>query len=523
MDYLEVIDAQGRRQRIDLDRPHLLIGRESTCDIHLPNPAVSRRHAQLQSLAPGRWLLQDLNSRNHVYVNNQPVQQTVLEPGKRARIAEYRLVLQTAAPTAAPEPPEAASEDTTGDYSWASLDPDWLAKLQAVQMALLRLEDPRRVLERLAEEMGAVVRPQLLAVGLATTSRYHWEVVRYNAPGPPPAPPLAEAEQRAAEGGSSVQAWEQPTAVGACPVGGPSHCLLFPMKGRSGVIGHVFVQGPAAAPLPPTVHRFLALLATFAGLVWDNLHLATLRLAQKEIEHELNQARQIQVGLFPATFDVDPRLDVYGVNLPTAQVSGDHFDVVRLGPDTIAFVIADAMGHGMPAALLMAAVRAALGMGLTLGLPWQALFNGIDDLIAQSRANAFASGIIGEIDLRERQLRLVSAGHPLPSVLVEGHLVPIPQECQTRPWGLVFEAPWEVGRLSLAGAHWSILCCTDGVVDAAVRANREADDWSIDTYHQRHQQLGAEDLCQHLLNEVAGPRSSLTLPDDQTVLVLRSA
>ena len=69
MSFLEVIDGQGRRRQVDLGRPRLLIGREPTCDIHLPHPGVSRRHAQLQLIEQGRWLLQDLSSRNHVYVD----------------------------------------------------------------------------------------------------------------------------------------------------------------------------------------------------------------------------------------------------------------------------------------------------------------------------------------------------------------------------------------------------------------------------------------------------------------------
>src|SRR5262245_915971 len=92
--YLEVVDGQGRRRQVELGRPRLLIGREPTCDIHLPHPGVSRRHAQLQRNDQGRWLLQDLSSRNHVYVDNRPIQQIVLEPRKPFRIAEYWLSLQ---------------------------------------------------------------------------------------------------------------------------------------------------------------------------------------------------------------------------------------------------------------------------------------------------------------------------------------------------------------------------------------------------------------------------------------------
>src|SRR5882672_7977374 len=103
MDYLEVVDGAGRRRRVDLDRPRLLIGREPSCDICLPHPGVSRRHAQLQATEQGRWLLQDLSSRNHVYVDNKPVQQLVLEPRKPFRIAEYTLSLELAATVPDPD------------------------------------------------------------------------------------------------------------------------------------------------------------------------------------------------------------------------------------------------------------------------------------------------------------------------------------------------------------------------------------------------------------------------------------
>jgi len=96
MDYLEIIDAQGRRLHVRLDRPRFLIGREATCDICLPHPNVGRRHAQLQRDDQGAWLLQDLNSLNHVYYNEQPIQQVVLEPGKQVRIGEFRLALKPA-------------------------------------------------------------------------------------------------------------------------------------------------------------------------------------------------------------------------------------------------------------------------------------------------------------------------------------------------------------------------------------------------------------------------------------------
>src|SRR5262249_7827638 len=157
---------------ISLDKPHLLIGREPSCDICLPHPNVSRRHAQLQRTDEEHWLLQDLNSLNGVHFNDQPVQQIVLEPGQRVRIAEYHLVLlglpstQVMAALLAPALPPGDASDSTP--SWPGLDPGWLEHLLTFQRALVRLDDPCEVLRGLAEAFRSLARPQAVAVGLKT-------------------------------------------------------------------------------------------------------------------------------------------------------------------------------------------------------------------------------------------------------------------------------------------------------------------------------------------------------------------
>jgi hypothetical protein len=521
MDYLDIVDSHGRRRRIGLDRPRLLIGREPSCDIHLSHPNVSRRHAQLQRNEQGRWLLQDLNSLNHVLVEDHAVKQIVLEPGKTIRIAEYWITLKE-------DGAEAEGETTTGmveegTEAWTGLEPGWLEQLQLFQRALLRVEEPRLVLERLAAEFTRIVQPQLVAVGLASGEQYQWEVTLPEKTGANAKPSLQEAAKHLQPEDSDVQMWNGEGRHGDAPGLAAPLCLLFPIKGRSTILGHVFVQRPRFVPLPSAIQRYLTLLTTYAGLVWDNFHLTKLRVAQKELEQELRQARQIQIDLFPPTFEVDERLAAFGVNLPSVQVSGDFYDLFRTGPDTVAFVIADAMGHGMPAALMMAAVRASVRLGVFHGMNWEALFAGLDDIITQGRAGAFVTGLLGEIDLRKGEMQLASAGHLPPSIVVDGQPVRLPEECQTRPWGLKFDYPWRIGRLSLGAGDWSILCFTDGISEAAQREDQPLGTHLVADYHLRNCHLCAEDLCQGLLSEVsARQEKSSSLVDDQTVLVLRS-
>ena len=133
MEYLEITDTQGRRRRVELKRNRLLVGREPTCDVYLPHPNVSRRHAQIQRSPEGVWILQDLNSLNHVYVGDRTVQQIVLEGGKEVRIAEYRLTLLEASTII--EPGKARADK---GEPWTSLGPAWIEQLHIFQRELLR-------------------------------------------------------------------------------------------------------------------------------------------------------------------------------------------------------------------------------------------------------------------------------------------------------------------------------------------------------------------------------------------------
>jgi serine phosphatase RsbU (regulator of sigma subunit) len=90
--------------------------------------------------------------------------------------------------------------------------------------------------------------------------------------------------------------------------------------------------------------------------------------ARREVERyqgELNLARQIQQGLLPAAAPAIAGFDVAGWNRPADETGGDYFDFVDAGGGTWVVVIADVTGHGIAAALVMAACRAYLRACLT--------------------------------------------------------------------------------------------------------------------------------------------------------------
>ena len=90
--YLEIFGPK-RSGAVDLDGDLLMIGRDGSNDIVLPDDLmVSRRHAMLERLAAG-WAVSDRGSRNGTFVNGEPLTQPrPLYSGDEIEMGETRLV-----------------------------------------------------------------------------------------------------------------------------------------------------------------------------------------------------------------------------------------------------------------------------------------------------------------------------------------------------------------------------------------------------------------------------------------------
>jgi S-DNA-T family DNA segregation ATPase FtsK/SpoIIIE len=70
------------------------IGRERDNDVVILDPKMSRYHAQI-SMDAGRWMLADLGSSNHTYLNGVAINEpTPLQAGDRISLGETELILK---------------------------------------------------------------------------------------------------------------------------------------------------------------------------------------------------------------------------------------------------------------------------------------------------------------------------------------------------------------------------------------------------------------------------------------------
>jgi CHASE2 domain-containing sensor protein len=151
---------------------------------------------------------------------------------------------------------------------------------------------------------------------------------------------------------------------------------------------------------------------------------------RREAEHrarmrakELDVARTIQQNLLPSRPPELEGLDVSGRNLPADEIGGDYFDWLPLDDDTLAVVVADISGHGIPAALLMAHLRASFHAVAEAGRTPEEIVQAVNRALSRAATqNRFATFFLGLISIRERKLRYCNAGHNPPLLLRDGDL-----------------------------------------------------------------------------------------------------
>jgi hypothetical protein len=86
-----IVEGLGR---VAVTHTPFVLGRGRECDLTIPDLAISRRHARLETLPDGRLLLRDLGSRNQLGVHGGKLSEVVLTPGLRVELGSTAMWLE---------------------------------------------------------------------------------------------------------------------------------------------------------------------------------------------------------------------------------------------------------------------------------------------------------------------------------------------------------------------------------------------------------------------------------------------
>ncbi len=256
----------------------------------------------------------------------------------------------------------------------------------------------------------------------------------------------------------------------------------------------------------------------FLGAIAEQLVLALGRSDQSRSREELKRAREIQRSLLPEKLPQIDGVEVTARWQPAREVSGDYYDVLRLGEDRLALCVGDVVGKGMPAALLMSSLQAALKAVAHRVDSTTEICTQVRDVMLQSLAGGtFVTFFLCIIDRSAGRLTYTNAGHNPPLLVrADGTLVKLDVGGPILA-RIAAEMPYQEASVAVAPGD-RIVLYTDGVTEAMDADEEMFEEQRLETLVLEHRGESASDL-ERAITDAVLEHAGGVLQDDLTLVV----
>jgi sigma-B regulation protein RsbU (phosphoserine phosphatase) len=267
----------------------------------------------------------------------------------------------------------------------------------------------------------------------------------------------------------------------------------------------------------------------FVQKPWDNAQLVAIlrteveagraRRQQVAIERrDLDEARRIQRKLLPSTMPPIEGWEVAVSWQPASGVGGDCFDAIAFGPARVGLSIADVVGKGIPAALLMSNLQAAVRAFATDTTEPAELCQQVNRILCGHIAEGrFISFFYCIIDSDESMLTFANAGH-YPPILIRADGSVERLGTGGAVLGVFPEGGYEQGSIALRSGD-RIVLYTDGITDVCNAADEEFGDGRLVDLAVANRACSAPALQARLATAVDA-FSDGRFQDDATLIVM---
>lgn len=189
--------------------------------------------------------------------------------------------------------------------------------------------------------------------------------------------------------------------------------VAFPLRGfDAGIVGVLQVLNKVRGSFDPWDHELIKTFGAQVGVAVQRQLLLEHYAEKQRIQQDLSIARDIQQGLLPrADIRVDG-FDMAGWNKPADETGGDCYDYLTLPDGRVALTIADATGHGIGPALMMAECRALFRATTSLSCDLKEVVGRMNNLLTEDLPDdRFVTAFFGLLNPQTKTLTFLSAGH----------------------------------------------------------------------------------------------------------------
>lgn len=268
--------------------------------------------------------------------------------------------------------------------------------------------------------------------------------------------------------------------------------------------------------------RLAYTLGALAGVAIQRQLLLEESELRRKMERDLNIARTIQKGCLPVGNPEIDGYDIFGWNQPADHTGGDFYDFIQLPGGKLGLLIADASGHGIGPALVVAECRALIrGLAATTDDLQRIIAETNSVLVEDLKDGRFVTACLAVLDTEGHTVRYISAGHApsLRYVSAEDRFDELP--ASGLPLGVIAGRGWKApASFSLERGDLFVLI-TDGFHETRRLDREQFGVARMTDVIRKHRHEAAREIVRHLHRAVELFGQGTDQQDDLTVVVVK--
>lgn len=506
MAYLTAINGSSFGKRYELDRPKMIMGRHPDCELTLDSGSVSRQHACINTEGKD-FLLEDLKSRNGTFLNGRLITEpTRMTDGDLIRICDlefsfhtveedssalvdsalttggsssFGILLVDDAEGQASSRAVTGKIDIRGTGSGSQLTTSSELRLQAlidITHSLARAVALKEVLPKVLKTLFKIFvqADRAFIVLKSETGELRLECV--------------ETRQQDQQDGFRIsrtvmkEVMESKQAIMSLDASSDERFEMAnsvsDFRIRSMVVAPLLdsTGEPLGAIQMDTLNarrRFeqpdleiLASIASQAGVAIENAQLHEKVVLQRLVEQDLDLAKSVQRAFLPSNPPDFHGYVFHDFYQPAQQIGGDYFDYIPIPDGRLAVIVADVVGHGVAAAMLMAKLSTETRFSLASHPDGAKAVSALNNAISKLGVEKFITFLCLILDPNSNKIEIINAGHMAPLWKTTNKRILEPGDEQAGvPIGIIDDFEYSLAHIEIQPGE-QLLLYTDGINEA---------------------------------------------------------
>lgn len=239
--------------------------------------------------------------------------------------------------------------------------------------------------------------------------------------------------------------------------------------------------------------------------------------AYKVIKSELRMAEKIQRSMLPNDYENINNLDIKVYFNPMIEVGGDIFDVYKISDNKYRIFIADATGHGIPAALTTMIIKTEYDKIKIFPVEVNQVIEFLNNTFIKSYYSLamFFTCCILDVDLNKKEINFASGGHPVQYLMIDDKIENL--KAKGLVIGFKENVKFDLQTVKYS-KNWKIILFTDGIFEETNEEEEELSEKRLYDLIKENKNNNIEKLIENLIDYCEKWRGETGRNDDITLI-----